>query len=76
MDSKGIYLRNNLAYLLGDLEVFEVDTYRYIFPLCKKFRYNKSELPYPVYKKGVFKIDLKRDKTLIKERLKKFIDDL
>lgn len=76
MDSKGIYLRNNIAYLLGDLEIFEVDTYRYVFPFCKKFRYNKSELPYPVYKKGVFKIDLKRDKTLIKERLKKFIDDL
>ncbi|MGV4459736.1 Mom family adenine methylcarbamoylation protein, partial [Ornithobacterium rhinotracheale] len=32
MDSKSMYLRNNIAYLLGDLEAFEVDTYRYIFP--------------------------------------------
>ncbi|MGV4506650.1 hypothetical protein ACQ1QD_11280, partial [Ornithobacterium rhinotracheale] len=29
MDSKSMYLRNNIAYLLGDLEAFEVDTYRY-----------------------------------------------
>lgn len=76
MDSKSIYMRNNLAYLLGDLEVFQVDTYRYIFPLCKYFRYNKSAQPYPTYNKGTTPFEWQRNRKLIKERLIKFISEL
>ncbi|GIZ14143.1 hypothetical protein [Capnocytophaga catalasegens] len=76
MDSKSIYLRNNLAYLLGDLEVFQVDTYRYIFPLCKRFRYNKAQQSYPAYNKGITPIKWQRDRKLIKERLIKFINEI
>lgn len=76
MDSKGIYLRNNLAYLLGDLEVFEVDTYRYVFPLCKKFKHKLQQQAYPAYKKGVYPIKWERNKGLIKERLINFIKEL
>lgn len=76
MDSKSIYMRNNMAYLLGDLEVFEVDTYRYIFPLCKRFRYNKKEQKYPEYQKGIHQSNWNKDKNIIKTRLKKFIDEL
>ena len=47
-DSKSIYIRNNTALLLGDLEAFKVDTYRYIFPLCKKFKSNFKQKPYPL----------------------------
>ena len=76
MDSKGIYLRNNIAYLLGDLEIFEVDTYRYVFPLCKKFKHKLQQQAYPAYKKGVYPIKWERNKGLIKERLINFIKEL
>nr|WP_041987263.1 hypothetical protein [Capnocytophaga canimorsus] len=76
MDSKGMYLRNNLAFLLGDVEVFQVDTYRYIFPLCKRFRYNKPSQPYPAYNRGVTPFEWQRNRKLIKERLIKFISEL
>ena len=76
MDSKSTYLRNNLAYLLGDFEIFQVDTYRYIFPLSKHFVYNKPQQPYPEYKRGFTLISPPRDRQLIKTRLKKFIDEL
>ena len=70
------YLRNNLAYLLGDTEVYQVRTYRYIYPLCKHFKFNKPELPYPEYNKGMLKIIWKRNNEQIKnkmiELLKKF----
>ncbi|MFJ1474909.1 hypothetical protein ACILE9_11700 [Capnocytophaga cynodegmi] len=71
-----IYLRENTAFLLGDFEVFKVDTYRYIFPLCKHFRFKTKELPYPPYNKGIIPFEWKRDKPLIKERLIKIIQDL
>jgi len=76
MDSKSIYIRNNVAFLLGDLQFFKVDTYRYIFPLCKRFQSKLAQKPYPAYKKGSMLIAMDRDKTLIKERLLKFINDL
>ena len=38
--SPSAYLRSNITYLIGDLEVFQVKTYRYIYPLCKRFRFN------------------------------------
>lgn len=76
MDSKSIYIRNNVAYLLGDLKPFQVDTYRYIFPLCKHFKSKFKEQNYPPYKKGVEDVKLKRDKELIKSRLVNFINNL
>lgn len=76
MDSKSIYLRNNLAYLLGDLEMFQVNTYRYIFPLCKKFQFNRPAQAYPAYNKGQMPYNWVRDRKLIKERLIKFINEL
>lgn len=51
--SPSAYLRSNIAYLIGDLEVFQVKTYRYIYPLCKRFRFNGPEKPYPQYEKGI-----------------------
>lgn len=71
-----IYLRENTAFLLGDFEVFKVDTYRYIFPLCRYFRFKTKELPYPPYNKGIIPFEWKRDKPLIKERLIKIIREL
>ncbi|KGO88364.1 hypothetical protein Q765_00130 [Flavobacterium rivuli WB 3.3-2 = DSM 21788] len=76
MDSKSIYIRNNVAYILGDLEFFKVDTYRYIFPLCKRFKSKFQQKPYPPYKKGSMAITMDKNKALIKERLIKFITDL
>lgn len=76
MDSKSIYLRNNMAFMLGDLRPFKVDTYRYIYSLCKRFKSKFKEKPYPPYKKGIEYIDKERDRELIKTRLKSFIDDL
>ena len=39
------YLRANVAFLLGDFEIFVVKTYRYIYPLCKQFRFKGPEKP-------------------------------
>ncbi|MBN1113388.1 MAG: hypothetical protein JXA53_10805 [Bacteroidales bacterium] len=63
------YLRNNIAYLIGDTETYQVRTYRYIYPLCKHFKFNRKELPYPEYNKGIDLCEWKRDKEKIKERI-------
>ncbi|WP_417366923.1 hypothetical protein [Flavobacterium beibuense] len=76
MDSKSIYIRNNVAFLLGDLEFFKVDTYRYIFPLCKHFQPRFKQQPYPQYKKGITAIQMDRNKAQIKERLINFLNEL
>lgn len=76
MDSKSIYIRNNVAFLLGDLTFFKVDTYRYIFPLCKHFQSKFKQQPYPPYKKGMTMITVERDKQLIKQRLINFINEI
>lgn len=76
MDSKSIYIRNNIAFMLGDLEFFKVDTYRYIFPLCRHFQPKFKQKPYPPYKKGITAIQMDRDRALIKERLLRFVADL
>ena len=61
------YLRANVGFLLGDFEVLVVKTYRYIFPLCKRFRFITAEKPYPQYEKG-FTIEMwNRDVGKIKE---------
>lgn len=33
------YLKSNISYLLGEFEIYQVKTYRYIYPLCKHFRF-------------------------------------
>lgn len=54
--------------LLGDFEVYEVKTYRYIFPLDKRFRFNKPQKPYPEYDKGMAASEWKRDREKMIER--------
>lgn len=71
------YLRSNIAYLLGDLEPFTVKTYRYIYPLCKRFNFLKAiQQPYPVYEKGESPTEWVRNTTLIKERCMKMVYEL
>ncbi len=74
--SRAAFIRHNIAYLLGDMEIFKVDTYRYIFPLCKSFEFIKPEQKYPEYNKGITPFDWQRDRNKIKERLIKFISEL
>lgn len=71
-----VYIRENIAYLMGDLVSFKVDTYRYIFPLCKHFKFIKLQQPYPEYNKGEYDFKWVRDRAKIKERLKKMIEEL
>lgn len=68
------YLRSNIAYLIGDLEVLQVKTYRYIYPLCKRFRFNGPEKPYPQYEKGIDPVEWNRDKRKIKENIITLLD--
>lgn len=68
------YLRSNIAYLIGDLEVLQVKTYRYIYPLCKHFRFIKPEKPYPQYEKGIDPVEWNRDKRKIKENIITLLD--
>lgn len=68
------YLRSNIAYLIGDLEVFQVKTYRYIYPLCKRFRFNGPEKPYPQYEKGIDPVEWNRNKRKIKENIITLLD--
>lgn len=62
------FLRANVGMLLGDFEVLEVKTYRYIYPLDKKFRFIKSQKPYPAYEKGMQPVQWKRDRPKMIER--------
>lgn len=48
---KGFLLKNNLK-LIGRLSAFEVNTYRYIYPLRKKVKIKLKEVPYPTYQIG------------------------
>lgn len=68
------YLRSNIAYLLGDFEIFRVKTYRYIYPLCKHFKYCSKPLPYPIYEKGEEFIEWNRDKETIKMNIVRLLD--
>lgn len=67
--SPSSYVRSNVAFLLGDLDVFVVKTYRYIYPLCKYFKFKMKELPYPEYNKGMEHIEWKRDCHKIKANI-------
>lgn len=68
------YLRANIAYLVGDYKAFEVKTYRYIYPLCKRFKFRSSQLPYPEYDKGMREADWKRDKEKIKCNIMRLLE--
>lgn len=57
------FLRSNVGMLLGDFDVFEVKTYRYIYPLNKNFRFIKPQKPYPVYEKGMESVELKYNRS-------------
>lgn len=74
--SKKAFIRHNIAYLLGDMEVFKVNTYRYIFPLCKHFEFIKRQEPYPAYNKGTIPFEWQRNRKHIKEKLIKLISEL
>ena len=65
--SPSAYLRANVAFLLGDFDVLIVKTYRYIYPLCKRFQFIKPEQPYPQYEKGFALSEWKRDTRKIKD---------
>lgn len=68
------YLRANISYLIGDLEVLVVKTYRYIYPLCKHFRFCGKEKPYPQYEKGFALTEWKRDTMKIKQNIVELLD--
>lgn len=63
------YLRANISYLIGDYEAHQVKTYRYIYPLCKKFEFKTPEKPYPAYDKGMKAVDWVRNTTAIKDNI-------
>lgn len=62
------FLRANVGMLLGDFDVFEVKTYRYIYPLDKRFRFVKPQKPYPAYDKGMEHAEWNRDRAKMIER--------
>lgn len=68
------YLRSNISFLIGDLEIFRVKTYRYIYPLCKKFKYVGNPQPFPVYDKGEDSIEWVRDKAKIKNNIIRILE--
>ncbi|HRO75258.1 MAG TPA: hypothetical protein PLP27_03825 [Crocinitomicaceae bacterium] len=67
------YLKNNMLYVLGDYETFRVNTYRYIYPLDKHFKFFKKEEPYPVYQKGEEPFKWVRNHTAIKNKMVELI---
>ncbi|WP_018676631.1 hypothetical protein [Riemerella columbina] len=73
---RSIYIRENIAYLLNDFEHFKVDTYRYIYPFCKHFKFKKPQKPYPPYNKGEYPIKWERDREKIKQNLIKMIAEI
>ena len=63
------YLRANICYLIGDFKVWQVKTYRYIYPLDKHFKSKFPEKPYPAYEKGMTPIEWVRNTTAIKTNI-------
>ena len=68
------YIRTNIAYLLNEYDVFQVKTYRYIYPLCRHFRFKTGEKPYPEYEKGELPVQWKRDRAKIKKTIVHLLD--
>ena len=67
--SKTAYLRCNVLYLIGDFRVWQVKTYRYIYPFDKKFKFKMPQQPYPKYAKGIESVKWVRDTTAIKTKI-------
>lgn len=67
--SVAAYIRSNIAYLLGDFNVFTVKTYRYIYPLTDKVSFKFKQEPYPPYERGSEVVDWKRDRDKIKDNI-------
>lgn len=63
------YVRSNVLLLLGDLVPFRVKTYRYIYPLDKRYRCLLKEQPYPEYERGEFPADYTPDREIIVRRV-------
>jgi len=70
------YIRSNVGYLLKDFRFWQTRTYRYIYPFCKHFKFRDKELPYPIYNKGMDECEWKRDRELIKQRVKNLLDKI
>lgn len=70
------YLRANIGFILGDYEIFKVKTYRYIYPLCRKFEFCRKKQPYPEYGKGEESMEWKRNTLQIKERIISLLDKM
>ncbi|TZF81825.1 hypothetical protein FW774_17365 [Pedobacter sp. BS3] len=68
------YLRSNIAYIIGDLKTFQVKTYRYIYPLCKRFKFSKKPQPYPQYEKGMHPTEWNRDIVKVKQNIIALLD--
>lgn len=66
--SPSCFLRANVGMLLGDFKVYQVKTYRYIYPLDKKFKFFKPQKPYPIYDKGMKEVEWRRDKSKMIDR--------
>lgn len=73
---RSAYLRLNAGFLVDDFEIFRVKTYRYIYPLCKKFQFINPEKPYPEYDKGMEAIEWIRDKRKIADNMISIIERL
>jgi hypothetical protein len=63
------YLRANICYLVNDFKVWQVKTYRYIYPFDKHFRFKIPEKPYPAYDKGINAVEWVRDTIAIKAKI-------
>lgn len=68
------YLRTNVAYLLNEYSLFQVKTYRYIYPLSRHFQFKTKEKPYPEYEKGELPAEWIRDRKKIKETVVRLLD--
>ena len=70
----GAFMKNNISYLIGDYRVFQVKTYRYIYPISRHFKFTfKKRKPYPAYEKGIVNIQWKRDHTHLAGKLVELI---
>jgi len=63
------YLRSNICYLIGDYKTYRVKTYRYIYPLCRHFKFKTESLVYPSYEKGLEPFVWVRNTTKIKDNI-------
>jgi len=70
--------RANAALLAGDLQAFEVKTYRYILPLHRSFRFVGAgrAQPYPPYERGVREVDYVINAGRLEPRLREVMGRL